>query len=139
MIKTAHDSFEQLSPYSDNTLSYADSTKNSEDDIYPDAAANGNQAEMTITWINSSDVMAGVIASTVVGVNLTYSSVESGGYYWIGNITQAKVGSNSTTGTSSASDGSAASVDGVTNTLSMIHILTVILLAGATASLMSLM
>jgi len=113
-----------LSPYSLNALSYNDSTKNDEDMWYPYAAENNNEAELTVTWIDANDIMAGVIASTVVGVNLTYSSVELSTSYWSGNITQAEEATGITD-----SDASTVATDGAVKSFTYLTSATVVVIA----------
>ena len=121
----------QLSPYSENSLAYANSTTNAEDTIYPDATTNGNEAEMTITYIDENDISAGVVATTVVGVDLTYSSAESGNAYWTGNITSAEENTSGATGLSDDTT-SSDSTDGASRPAKVAS------LAGASAALVAL-
>lgn len=87
---------------------------------------------MTITYIDENDISAGVVATTVVGVDLTYSSAESGNAYWTGNITSAEENTSGATGLSDDTTSSSDSTDGASRPAKVAS------LAGASAALVAL-
>lgn len=99
-----------LDPYTGNKIRYEDATTNAEDGIYPYADSMGTTATLDITWVNASDITYGIIGSTTVGVNLTYSSTELTTYYWDPDTTASTTTeSTSTSSTKSHSSSSSAS------------------------------
>lgn len=84
----------EVSPYTHNVIDWANATKNADDGIYPYANSMGSTANMVTSYINSTDIAYGVIATTVVGINTTYASAELTTFYW--DPDQSDDSSNST-------------------------------------------
>lgn len=69
----------------------------------------GSTATLDITYLNASDITYGLIGTTVVGVNLTYSSAELTTYYWDPDTTASSSSTSSATSTSVSSSTAASS------------------------------
>lgn len=104
-----------ISPYSNNAIAWDSATKNADDSIYPYANSLGSSANMEITYVNASDISYGLIATTVVGINTTYTSAELTTFYWDpeqsddDSSTSSSVSQSSSTASASTASASASS------------------------------
>ncbi|OCB86632.1 aromatic compound dioxygenase [Sanghuangporus baumii] len=87
-----------LTPYNTNTV---ERLTNDDDAWFAYENAEGYTAEMDIAVTDEGDIMAGVIGSITVGLNLTYSSVELANYWWAGDSELSSLAAASETASAS--------------------------------------
>ncbi|EIN11702.1 aromatic compound dioxygenase [Punctularia strigosozonata HHB-11173 SS5] len=77
-----------LSPYSSNSISWENATKNADDQWYPYQSAEDYNADMEITYIGET-LQEGVIGEIVVGLNMSWQSPQLSTQWWVNNSTDS--------------------------------------------------
>ncbi|CAO1631125.1 unnamed protein product [Sympodiomycopsis kandeliae] len=86
-----------ISPYSENTLTWDQATKNADDQIYVQSEDGGWTAIVDIAYVDDNDITKGMTGTINVAVNTTYQAEELSDSYYTGTTTTASVSTSLST------------------------------------------
>lgn len=81
---TLGEALSTISPYSENSLTWEDATKNADDSILVENEEGGWSGIVNIVYVDESDITKGLIGTIEMGVNTTVESEELSDSYWHG-------------------------------------------------------